>query len=298
MPSLALKCSYHLYADDLQLYAQTEVGNLNNCISLVNADLRTIEEWSDKFGLVVNTGKCQAILIGSSGYLNHLDTNSLTPIVFNSSTIGLTQQVKDLGLLIDSNFSWSKQVNQVSQRVTLTLRSLYRFKHFLPISTKTTLVQSLVLPIIDYADVCYSDLSQELLNKMDRLLNNCIRFIFGLRKYDHVSSFRSQLKWLPIRYRRSLRSLCMLFSILNDPCAPDYLQNYFKLLGSSHSRNLRSSENLLLEIPCHRTGFMANSFAVSAIKLWNALPLDIKKAPSKYSFKRKVRHHYLNSLPN
>lgn len=288
-----LKCSYHLYADDLQLYAQSDVASLDNCISILNADLKTIGEWSGKFGVAVNVGKCQAILIGSSYYLRNLDTSQLMPLMFDNSVISLSPHVKDLGLYIDDTLSWNKQVAQVSQKVTYSLRSLYRFKHFLPSSTKITLVQSLVLPIIDYADVCYSDLSQELLNKLDRLLNNCIRFIFGLRKYDHISSYRSQLKWLPIRLRRSLRCLCMLFTILTDPRAPDYLKSYFKVLGSSHTRNLRASNNLLLEIPSHRTGFMSTSYAVSTIKLWNALPLGIKKAESKMAFKRTVRKFYL-----
>lgn len=289
-----LKCSYHLYADDLQLYAQSDIANLDNCISSLNADLRTIEEWSGKFGVSVNVGKCQAVLIGSSYYLRNVNTSQLMPLMYENSVISLSPHVKDLGLYIDGSLSWNKHVAQVSQKVTFSLRSLYRFKHFLPSSTKLTLVQSLVLPIIDYADVCYSDLSQELLNKLDRLLNNCIRFVFGLRKYDHISSFRSQLKWLPIRLRRSLRSLCMLFTILNDRCAPDYLKAYFKVLGSSHSRNLRASKNLLLQIPSHRTGFMSNSYAISAIKLWNALPFGIKKAESKFTFKRKVRNYYLS----
>ena len=291
-----IKCSYHLYADDLQLYAQAEIGNLDDCISSLNADLLAIGDWSQKFGVGVNVGKCQAILIGSSYHLKHLNIKQIMPIKFYNMVIPLSPHVKDLGLNIDDTLNWNKQVCRISKNVTATLRSLYRFKHFLPAKTKTLLVQSLVLPVIDYADVCCSDLSYDLLNKLDRLLNNCIRFIYGLRKYDHISFYRSQLRWLPIRQRRSLRSLCLLFSIINDPCTPDYLKSYFQVLGSSHNRNLRASENLLLLIPPHRTGFISNSFAVSAIKLWNVLPLDIKKASSKFLFKRKLKEYLLKSI--
>ncbi|CAG9137835.1 unnamed protein product [Plutella xylostella] len=112
-----LFCSYHLYADDLQLYSQVNPDDLVSAISHLNGDLNRILEWSNRFGIM----------------------------------------------------------------------------------TKLSLATSLLLPILDYADVCYLDVTEALLNKLERLQNTCIRFIFGLRKYDHVSSYRAKLKWLPIR---------------------------------------------------------------------------------------------------
>ncbi|KAG7310166.1 hypothetical protein JYU34_004718 [Plutella xylostella] len=155
---------------------------------------------------------------------------------------------------------------------------------------------SLLLPILDYADVCYLDLTEALLNKLERLQNTCIRFIFGLRKYDHVSGYRAKLKWLPIRDRRNLRILCLLFSILHEPNSPSYLKSMFNFLSDTHNRHLRSSHNLLLSLPLHRSGFMLNSFSVTAVRLWNDLPESIRKAPSRPLFKSMVRAHYLSKL--
>lgn len=45
--------------------------------------------------------------------------------------------------------------------------------------------------------VFYFDLKVDLLNKLNGLLNNFIRYIFKLRKYDYVSAVSSRLKWLP-----------------------------------------------------------------------------------------------------
>lgn len=39
--------------------------------------------------------------------------------------------------------------------------------------------------------------------KIKRLLSKCIRFIFNLRKCEHMCTKRSQLKCLPIRQRCS-----------------------------------------------------------------------------------------------
>lgn len=66
-------------------------------------------------------------------------------------------------------------------------------------------VQMLLLPIID-GDVCYYGLNADLLNKYDRLLNNCIRFVFNLSKYDHVISLPLKLNWLPFHQRPHIRA--------------------------------------------------------------------------------------------
>ncbi|CAK1581557.1 unnamed protein product [Parnassius mnemosyne] len=291
-----LQCAYHLYADDLQLYAQANVDCLSVAVDMVNKDLEHIKSWSDRFGLSVNPSKCQAIILGSHRTIKKVDTTALPAIIFNGSVLGLCSSVKDLGLNIDSTLSWHAQVTNVSQKVTGTLWALYRLKNFLPSGNKTLLVQSLILPLIDYCDVCYFDLNADLLDKYDRLLNNCIRFIFNLRKYDHVSTYRSQLKWLPIRQRRSVRALTTLYSILMSPTPPSYLTSHFQYLCSSHDRNLRSSNNLLLKCPSHKSGFLHSSFTVQSVHLWNALPLEIRTADNRYAFKKKIREHYFNKL--
>ncbi|KAJ8710105.1 hypothetical protein PYW07_009471 [Mythimna separata] len=226
--------------------------------------------------------------------MGRVAVSSLPSIIFNGTVIPISPSVKDLGLHLDSTLGWQSQVSSVCQKVNGTLRCLYRLRNFLPAKTKIMLVQTLIFPIIDYGDVCYFDLNAVLLDKIDRLLNNCIRFIFNLKKYDHVSNFRSELKWLPIRQRRSLRALTTLFSLLHSPTPPSYLITHFQYLCSSHAKNLRSSNNLLLLCPSHTSDFVHSSFYIQSILLWNALPLDIRTAESRYAFKRKLRNYFLH----
>lgn len=291
-----LKCQYHLYADDLQLYRQTKISLLHSTIHCLNQDLMRIQNWSLNHGIAVNAAKCQAIIVGSSRQLALIDTNSLPNLIFDRYTIPFSTKVKDLGIIIDNSLSWSDQVNEVSRKFYSTLHPLLRFKHFLPTKAKLHLVNTLLLPIIDYGDVCYLDLNQVHLNKLDRLLNTCIRFIFGLRKYDHISHYRSLLKWLPIRERRHLRILCLLFTLLSHPTTPPYLKCKFTFLSELHERPLRSSNNLSLATPIHRTGFLSDSFAVTAVRLWDMLPESIRKAPSRDSFKRQVKKFFLAKI--
>lgn len=158
------------------------------------------------------------------------------------------------------------------------------------------LAQSLLLPILDYADACYLDLTQAHLDKLERLQNVCIRFVFGLRKYDHVSEFRSKLKWLPIRLRRDVHILSSLHKIIYNPKTPSYLKERFHFRQETSSRELRPSYQLTLSCTSQKTKFYHNSFTSQAVRLWNELPLDIRKVESIACFKFKLKTHFLNSL--
>ncbi|KAG7302626.1 hypothetical protein JYU34_012573 [Plutella xylostella] len=290
-----ISSSYHLYADDLQIYNHAPISDLPVAIHKTNTDLDYILAWSQNYGLKVNPNKTQVIILGSPRFSSFVDYNALPPIVFDGVHIPWSKQVKNLGVYMDNAMTWKTQLDEVSRKVFASAGSLRRLRNFLPTATKIVLSQSLLLPILDYADSCYPDLTEEQLNKLERLQNVCIRFIFGLRKYDHVSEYRAKLKWLPIRLRRNTHILSLLYSILFNPAYPDYLKERFHFRHESHSRGLRSSQNLRLNIPPHTTKFFSDSFTIQAITLWNDLPLSIRKAPSLASFKRMLKDHFLGS---
>ncbi|CAH2269221.1 jg1741 [Pararge aegeria aegeria] len=108
-------------------------------------------------------------------------------------------------------------------------------------------------PPTDYADASYLNLTEDQLKKLERLQNLAIRFIFGLRKYDHVSEFRQKLKWLPIRRRRDLHVLSLLYCLLFNPKTPPYLKEKFNFVGTASE--LRSCRMLTLCMPFHKTKF-------------------------------------------
>ena len=70
---------------------------------------------------------------------------------------------------------------------------------------QNSLEKSVLLPVLDYADVCYLDVKKEQLN-----LSGFKIFALGLcwvRKHDHISEFQNKLKWLPVRVGGILKIL-------------------------------------------------------------------------------------------
>ena len=290
--SHCISSSYHLYADDLQIYSHGNLNDLPNTVQMVNTDLHRVSTWSKSYGLMINPTKTQAIVIGSSKLTSRIDWKALPPVILDGVQIPFCKEVKNLGLHVDSTLSWTKHIGEVSRKMFAAAGSLNRLRNFLPIPTKIALVQSLLFPIFDYADCCLSDLNENLLNKLERLQNFCIRIIFGLRKYDHVSEYRDQLQWLPIRQRRNSHMLFLLYNILFNPKSPPYLKERFQFLQPVRG-HMRSSKSLLLSFPPHCSHAYTQSFSVQSIRLWNALPLIIRQSESLPIFKARVISHYL-----
>ena len=288
-----LASPYHLYADDLQIYRQCSLHDLTNAITTLSQELTNISIRSKSLGLVINPKKSQAIIIGSPRLICQIPLNDLPNISIDGVIIPFTEKVKNLGIIFDQHLSWKPQISELSRKLFSSIASLRRLRNFLPIPTKVALAQSLLLPILDYADCCYLDLKEEQLNKLERLQNICIRFIFGLRKYDHISEFRTKLKWLPIRLRRNTHVLCLLYNILFNQFSPSYLKERFKFLCELHDLSLRSKNTLSLKIPCHSSSFYTNSFAVKSVRLWNSLPITVRQAKTLKTFKKRLKEYYM-----
>lgn len=88
-------------------------------------------------------------------------------------------------------------------------------------------VQPIVLPVIDNADMSYSNSCHVSLNILDGLHYNCISVVFGLRQYAHIFAFHRQLQWFSTRVQvlknfiySSLFCSTRLQLIALDPCFP------------------------------------------------------------------------------
>ena len=158
---------------------------------------------------------------------------------------------------------------------------------------KVKLVQSLVFPHFDYCDIVYGNgLSAELSTRLQRAQNSCIRFIYGLRRRDHVSVFYNELRWFKLDNRRKLHQALFLYKLFSNN-SPSYLVSEFSRLSNRHYNTRRDD---LLAIPIHRTEIYHSSFLVSCTILWNSIPPAIRIAPTLFSFRRLYLEHLL-SMP-
>ncbi len=73
--------------------------------------------------------------------------------------------------------------------------------------------------------------------------------------------------------------------------APTYLSDLIQL--HIPSRSLRSADLMLLAVPRVKLKHRGDrAFAVAASKLWNALPVSVRMAPTLSAFKTSLKTHF------
>ena len=110
--------------------------------------------------------------------------------------------------------------------------------------------------------------------RLQLVQNAAARFLTGTSRREHITPVLSSLHWLPVHFRIDFKLLLFAFYTINS-LAPSYLSEI--LTVCDHCRALRSSGQLLLEVPRSRFKQWGDrSFAVTAPRLWNRLSPDIR----------------------
>ena len=180
---------YHMYADDTQLYYSCKCEDVNGTIENINSDLSRISEYSKKNCLKLNAEKSKYIIIGSRQNLKKLKTIHLDPVRIDGKLIEREYEAKNLGITFDEELSWIRHVNLLIAKSYGKLKQGFRFKNFLNEGSKFKMTETYILSQFNYGDIILQNLSEQSQKKIQKVQNRCVRFIFGLRKYDHISAF-------------------------------------------------------------------------------------------------------------
>lgn len=78
-----------------------------------------------------------------------------------SQVLNYSKSVKNLGITLDQFLSWTPQLTELNKKMFAALKLLRRLQYFLRLPTKA-LAQALLFPILNYADSCFLDLTEEL----------------------------------------------------------------------------------------------------------------------------------------
>ena len=199
------------------------------------------------------------------------------------------QEAKFLGLIIDENLKWKKQISNICKLCSRNIGVLNKVKFFLPKQTMYQLYCSMVLCYINYGILLWGGSCKEYLNKLFRLQKRALRIISNssyltaskplFEKFNALNTFNIYKKEVAIfmyKYKHNM--------------LPQSFNNIFTILKDVHGHNTRNKTNYRIDV--HKI----NGLLYTGPKIWNSLPNEVKLVESFGVFKRKVTT-YLQSCP-
>ncbi|KAL7298179.1 hypothetical protein TKK_0009175 [Trichogramma kaykai] len=280
-----------LFADDLQIYLSCEPDKLNDAIARINADAQSVLRWSRDCGLTLSIPKTQAIVVASDQRHMSLDLHACDPVRIDGITVPFQERVRDLGMIITQNMSWKAHVNQLSSRVHGVLHRLRAHSRLLSVDVRRLLVLALVQPHFDYGCVVYMSLTTTLKQKLQRLQNTTIRFVYNLRRDAAIAPRRRELGWLTPSQRRSYFLGTTTHRVLQT-ARPTYLAGFLSPRAAV-GYSLRSMTRPNLAENDFNTSTYEHGFTIQAARLWNLLPLTLVNIQSIDVFKTALKCHLL-----
>ena len=139
--------THHLYADDTQIYLAVDSRNFDSSMEELTECLKSVQEWMDSVKLKLNPEKTEFIIIGQKAIRESLAPNFPVPLLQNN--ISPSVEVKNLGVIFDSDNSFNNHVAKVCRACYYHLRDLRQIRKFLGVETAILLANAMVSSHLD-----------------------------------------------------------------------------------------------------------------------------------------------------
>ena len=118
---------------------------------MLEVDLESVLQWIERNHLLMNVAKTQMMVLSRKRKKCQAEQ---VHVALRGVEIAKRESVKYLGVLVDRELSWMDHVRKVRIKSLNTLGMIRRVSSCLPVITRRTLYNALVLPHFDYCSVC------------------------------------------------------------------------------------------------------------------------------------------------
>ena len=140
--------------------------------------------------------------------------------------------------------TWRDHMEAISSKINQKIAMLKRIRHLLPVEMRSTLYNSLILPLFDYADIIWGDkFNATLMEDLQLLQNKAAKIILDLPSFSSSTQALEALGWHTLVKRRFLHRFVLIYRYLNGLVDFNFdIRRNFNI----HSYNTRDKNNFYL----------------------------------------------------
>ena len=298
LPKDIKQCDILTFADDTKLISK--INSVEDTIALQN-DLNSTFKWSSENNMILNDSKFEMI-----NFKPAVDQTSLTSLkslpfcnqfrgyyLSNKTEIEPTHYVRDLGIFIDSDLSWSVQIFKMckkARQISAWILNTFHTRDRVPM---VTLFTTMVRPIVEYCCEIWNPHKIKDIVKIENLQRSFTFKITGMQDLNYYERLQI-LNLLSLQRRRETLIILNIWKIKHK-----LLPNSINLQFKEHNRSL-ACKAILPPLPRVNKALQTKfeeSFVIRGAKLWNSLPPPLTQLESLGQFKAALKK-YVNELPD
>lgn len=286
MPENLQNSAIFSYADDSQILVSAKTGKQvkRKLEELIN----NAQQWYTKNSLLNNATKTEVMLVSKTKYKEIFDIDIIEER--KKKKLKLKTSIKILGVHLDQELNWNKQVAEVNKKARYSSRKLQRINHLLPFKSRLLLYNSLVAPHFNYADTVWGGCNQQNKNKLQRTQNSVVKSIIGMKNRESSEEALKKTNLLTLERKRKVHEAVYTHKALAGKLPAAVTEHY-----NQHTslKNFRSADRQILTVPRHSKENFKNSPIYRTINTWNSVPPNLKKAET-----TTFKHNYQAYLQN
>eukprot|EP00918_Siedleckia_nematoides_P064389 GHVU01140017.1.p1 GENE.GHVU01140017.1~~GHVU01140017.1.p1 ORF type:complete len:519 (-),score=24.55 GHVU01140017.1:616-2172(-) len=213
--------SFHLYADDTQLYLQFLPSDLKRTLEQMENCIADIRQWMTANHLKLNEDKTEFLILGTQKRISQCSKVD-AKLSIGGDTIEPTGNARNIGVLFDSTLTLSGHVNNTCRTAFFHLHNISKIRTHLDSDSLKSVVHALVTNKLDMYNSLYTGLPQQQINKLKRVHHAAARLITRQKKFERITPILKELHWLPLEQRINYKVLVLTYKCLNG-LAPSYL---------------------------------------------------------------------------
>ena len=273
-------CDINLFADDTVLFVAAK--DLNNAISHLNEDLRSLSRWLKYKQLRLNISKTNFLVISR----NRVNEN--VSVVIDNEAIDRVREIKYLGVIIDDKLKFNSHIDNVIKKIAKKFGILCRLKNDLTIASKIQLYKSIISPHLDFCPSILFLANETQISRLQRLQNKIMRLILRCNRFTSSTLMLDALQWLSVKQRIVYLTMVFIFKVVNG-MLPRYLCDRIERGSDIHRYNTRNANEI--RTPHFLTCASQNSLYFKGIQIFNSMPRHIKRSETLTEFKRHCISH-------
>ena len=198
---------------------------------------------------------------------------SITDFEISEAVIRNSNSKKLPGVTFDNKLKFEKHIITTCQRANRKLTALARLTLYMELGKRRILMNAFFNSLFNYGPVIWMCHSGALNNKINRLLEQCLRIIYN----DKTSTFNELLEKddsVSIHYR-NIQALAIEMHKVANGMSPEIMNEIFQLREKSHY-NLRYTSEFIIP-PIHSVYYGSESVSYLGPKIWELIPPVIRQ---------------------